>query len=188
VFRAIVKLVMGAFGWTTNPNVPDAAKKCVLIAAPHTSNWDAFYLRLGMWVLDIPMKFTVKDFWTKFPLGLLMKPLGGMGIDRSSKTRFSYVDQMVNIIKSNDHIAMVVAAEGTRSLRKKWKMGFYHTAMKAEVPICFGYLDYVKKEAGISGTLYPTGVIGEDMKVINAFYRDIKGKHPDKFSLDERYV
>ena len=178
------------FGWKANPVFPKEATKCVLMAAPHTTNWDTFYLKMGMWVLDIPMKFTVKDDWTKFPLGLFMKPLGAMGIDRSPKkgvARASYVDQMVEIIKSKEKIAMVVAVEGSRSLRKKWKMGFYHTALKAEVPLCFGYLDYKKKEAGIGGVIYPTGNIAEDMKEINKFYEKIHAKFPEKFSLDERY-
>jgi len=183
---------MSLCGWTANPNFPEEARRCVLIAAPHTTNWDMFYLKLGMWILDIPIKFTIKDDWTKFPFGLVTKPLGGLGIDRSKKkgvkAKASYVDQMVDIIKSRDEIAMVVAAEGTRSLRKRWKMGFYHTALKAEVPLCFGYLDYAKKQAGIGGFLYPTGDIDADMKVIHAFYKDIKGKYPEKFSLDERYV
>jgi len=180
---------MKLFGWTTNPDVPQEAYKCVLMAAPHTTNWDTFYLRLGMWVLGIPMKFTVKDAWTKFPLGLFMKPLGALGIDRSTnaKKRLSYVDQMVNIIKEREKIAMVVAVEGTRALRKRWKMGFYHTAVNAEVPLCFGYLDYENKVAGIGGVLHPTGNIEEDMAIINDFYRNIKGKYPEKFSLDERY-
>jgi len=190
VLKAIVKLIFKMLGWKVNYSYPPEAKRCVLIAAPHTTNWDGFYLRLGMWLLDIPMKFTIKDDWTKFPLGGLVKALGGMGIDRSgnSKQKVSYVDQMVKLIQDNESIAMVVAAEGTRSLRKRWKMGFYHTAMKAEVPLCFGYLDYDKKEAGIGGMLVPTGDIEADMKVINNFYKDIKGKYPEKFSLDERYI
>lgn len=179
-------------GWKANPNFPKEAHKCVLIAAPHTTNWDAFYLLLGMGALGIPMKFTIKDQWTKFPFGLLIKPLGGLGINRGKKsntqTKVSYIDQMVEIIKDRDQIAMVVAAEGTRSLRTKWKMGFYHTALSAGVPLCFGYLDYEKKEAGIGGMIYPTSDIGTDMKIIHAFYKDIKGKYPEKFSLDERYV
>ena len=187
-----MKFVMSLFGWSANPVFPKEADRCVLIAAPHTSNWDTFYMRMGMWVLGIPLKFTVKDDWTKFPLGLFMKPLGALGIDRSVKkgavARASYVDQMAEIIKQSEKIAMVVATEGSRSLRKKWKMGFYHTALKAEVPICFGYLDYKKKEAGIGGVIHPTGDIKEDMKAINAFYKDIAPKFPEKFSLDERYT
>jgi len=179
-------------GWKAKPIFPKEANRCVLIAAPHTTNWDMFYLKLGMWVLDIPIKFTIKDDWTKFPFGLVTKPLGGLGINRSKtkgdKASVSYVDQMANIIKERDQIAMVIAAEGTRSLRKRWKMGFYHTALKADVPLCFGYLDYENKEAGIGGMIHPTGDVSADMKVIHAFYKDIKGKYPEKFSLDERYV
>jgi len=192
VFKTIAKLILKLCGWKVNPNFPMEAHNCVLIAAPHTTNWDAFYLLLGMKALGIPMKFTIKDQWTKFPFGLLIKPLGGLGIDRSKKSsgvaKVSYIDQMVKIIKSREQIAMVVAAEGTRRLRKKWKMGFYHTAVSAGVPLCFGYLDYEKKEAGIGGTIDPTGDIKADMKIIHAFYKDIKGKYPEKFSLDERYI
>jgi len=189
VFTLFTKLVFKLSGWTAINTVGDAVQKCVLIASPHTSNWDTFYLKFGMWILNIPMKFTIKDDWTKFPFNLLIKPLGGIGIDRSgtAKNRISYVDQMAEIITSRESIAMVVAVEGSRSLRKKWKMGFYHTAMKAGVPICFGYLDYEKKQAGIGGMIHPTGDIDADMKVISAFYKDIKGKYPEKFSLDERY-
>lgn len=192
MFKIFIKFVLSLFGWSANPVFPKEAVKCVLIAAPHTSNWDTFYMRMGMWVLGIPLKFTVKDDWTKFPLGLFMKPIGALGIDRSVKKgavgRASYVDQMAEIVRNHDRIAMVVAAEGSRSLRKKWKMGFYHTALKAEAPLCFGYLDYKKKEAGIGGVLYPTGNIEEDMQKIHDFYRDITPKFPEKWSLDERYV
>ena len=190
MFRLFTKLVFKLVGWKAINDVGAPTEKCVLIASPHTTNWDTFYLKFGMWILNIPMKFTIKDDWTKFPFSLLIKPMGGVGIDRSgpAKSRVSYVDQMANIITSRDRIAMVVAVEGSRSLRKKWKMGFYHTAMKANVPICFGYLDYEKKEAGIGGMIHPTGNIEADMKVISAFYKDIKGKYPEKFSLDERYA
>ncbi len=192
MFQAFIKIIMKLFGWHAKADYPSEATNCVLIAAPHTTNWDTFYLRLGMWALDIPMKFTVKDDWTKFPLNLFMQPLGALGIDRSAKKgsteRVSYVDQMTEIIQSNERIAMVVAAEGSRSLRKRWKMGFYHTAVKAGVPICLGYLDYAKKEAGIGAAIHPSGDVEADMKKIMDFYRDIAPKFPEKFMLDERYA
>lgn len=191
MLRGFSKLLLRLCGWKANPVFPKEATKCVLIAAPHTTNWDAFYLLIAMSAIGIPMKFTIKDDWTKFPFGLITKPLGGVGIDRSGPKglkRVSYVDQMAEIIQSRDVIAMVIAAEGTRSLRTKWKMGFYHTALKAGVPMCFGYLDYKKKEAGIGGMILPTGDIAADMKVIHAFYENISGKYPENFSLDERYV
>jgi hypothetical protein len=82
----------------------------------------------------------------------------------------------------------MVTAEGSRSLCRQWKTGFYYVALTASVPIVLAYLDYEKKEAGIGKVIYPSGDIAADMKDIMLFYKDIKAKFPEKFSLDERYV
>jgi 1-acyl-sn-glycerol-3-phosphate acyltransferase len=82
---------------------------------------------------------------------------------------------------------MVIAPEGTRKRVAQWRMGFYHTAVAAGVPITFGYLDYEKKEAGVGGVLYPSGDMAADMRYIADFYKNIKGKFPQNFQLDERF-
>ena len=173
-------------------NVPPESQRCVMIAAPHTSNWDFWYMRLSFFVMNIPMRYTVKKVLTNFPLGLIFKPLGGIGIDRRPKKntteRRSYTDIMKEIFQNHERIAMIVTPEGTRSFRDKWKTGFYYTAMEANVPITFGYLDYKKKQAGVGGVLYPTGNFEEDMRVITAFYKDIAPKHPKLFSVDKRFL
>jgi 1-acyl-sn-glycerol-3-phosphate acyltransferase len=190
--KLIAKFLLKIAGWKVNPIVPKEASHCVMIAAPHTTNWDFYYTRLAFYVLDIPMKVAIKDFWMKFPFGLLVKPLGGVGIDRSPKQpgeqRQSMVEAMANVIQKTDNIAMVIALEGTRKPVKRWRMGFYHTALAADVPITFGYLDYAKKEAGVGAFIQPTGNVEADMKVILDFYKNISGKFPEKFILDERYV
>ena len=81
----------------------------------------------------------------------------------------------------------MITPEGTRARRTQWKTGFYYAALKAGVPICLGYLDYAKKEAGVGPALYPTGNLEADMRKIMDFYRNIKGKYPELFSLDERF-
>jgi 1-acyl-sn-glycerol-3-phosphate acyltransferase len=163
-----------------------------MIAAPHTTNWDFYYMRIAFLVLGIPMKATIKDFWTQFPFGLIIKPLGGLGINRRPKNpnepRKSYVEQMASFFDEYDKIAMVVAAEGTRSLVTEWKLGFYHTAKLANVPITFGYLDFKKKEAGVGGAIYPTDDMEADLKKVMEFYKNIAPKYPEKFSLDLRYA
>jgi 1-acyl-sn-glycerol-3-phosphate acyltransferase len=190
--KLIARFLLKIAGWKVNPIVPKEANHCVMIAAPHTTNWDFYYTRLAFYILDIPMKVAIKNFWVKFPFGVLVKPLGGVGIDRSPKQpgeqRKSMVDAMANVIQKTDNIAMVIALEGTRKPVKRWRMGFYHTALTAGVPITFGYLDYAKKEAGVGGFIQPTGNVEADMKVIVDFYRDIAGKFPEMFILDERYV
>lgn len=189
--QRFAQFLLRILGWTVNYDFPEESRHSVVIAAPHTTNWDGFYIIAGMRALGIPLKFTIKNSITKIPIfGSFMKGLGAIGIDRTKKSvanRSTQSDMMADILKTRKNIALAVAAEGTRSLRQRWKMGFYRIAMDAGVPICFGYLDYEKKEAGIGGMIMPTGDVEADMKVISDFYRDIKGKYPEKFSLDERY-
>lgn len=186
----ISKFLLFLAGWKVDENIPKESTYCVMIASPHTSNWDAYYLILAFQVLRIPMKFTIKKEWLGPPAGWILKPLGGLGIDRKKGPdgkKSSYVEQMAGLFKERERIAMVVAPEGTRSLRKRWKMGFYHTAVQADVPITFGYLDYKRKIAGVGGVVHPTGDVEKDMEVINAFYRTVAPKYDEKYSLDERY-
>ena len=188
----ISKFIFKLIGWKVDWTHADQCQHCVMIAAPHTSNWDFILMRLAFFILGIPMKATIKDFWTQFPFGLVIKPLGGIGINRRPKKtgeeRPSMVDLMVDLLNTNERIAMIVTPEGTRSKRTKWKTGFYHTAVKANVPIAFGYLDFGKKVAGVGGLLHPTGDIDADMKTITAFYKTITPKHPELYAMDERYV
>ena len=187
----ISKLIFKIIGWKVKWPLPEESQRSVMIGAPHTTNWDFVILRLAFYHLNIPMKVAIKDFWTKFPFGLIIKPMGGLGINRNKnpqKNGKSYVEQMADYFDQYERIAMIVAPEGTRSLRKQWKTGFYHTAKLAGVPITFGYLDYEKKEAGVGGVLYLTDDMDADMKKIMDFYKNITPKNPEKFSLDERYA
>lgn len=189
----IALLLLKFHGWTIYPEkYPPGTLRSVMIAAPHTSNWDFYYMMLTFIGLKIPVRFTIKESWTRFPFGLITKPLGAIAIDRTPKTpggkRPSYVEGMIDIFNKNEKIVVIVTPEGTRALRTQWKMGFYYTAIGAKVPITFGYLDYKLKRTGVGGIVHPTGDIAEDIKVINAFYKNIHPKFEDKWSLDERYI
>lgn len=163
----------------------------MIAAAPHTSNWDFWYARLALYVLGVPVKFTIKREWMRFPLSLILGPMGALGIDRRPKNagsqRRSYVDVMTEIFEQRRHIAVLVTPEGTRSRQTQWKTGFYYVALQAGVPICLGYLDYANKIAGVGPVIHPSGDIAADMSQIMDFYRSIQGKHPQQFSTDERY-
>lgn len=128
----------------------------------------------------------------RFPFNLVFGPLGGIAIDRSPKKageeRKSMTEAMVELFEKNKELAVMVTPEGTRSLRTKWKTGFYHVAVGAGVPIALGYLDYKKKEAGVGKIIYPSGDMQKDMREIMIFYKDISGKHPEKFSIDLDYA
>jgi len=193
MWKILTKFFLKLGGWKVKFPIPEESQRCVMIAAPHTTNWDAFWTRVAFEELGIPVKIAIKDTWTTMPiLGYFVRAFGGLGIDRSPKKegapRKSQIDQMADFFKTNDRIALVIAPEGSRSLKEEWKMGFYHVAKKAGVPITFGYLDYEKKEAGVGGVVHISENIAEDMAPIMAFYDTVTPKFPEKFSLDQRYV
>ncbi len=188
----LAKIILKLSGWTIDYKIPVEASRSVMIAAPHTTNWDAWYLIWVFSALDIPMKFTIKKEWTEHWLfGRFIRSNGGVGIDRFPKkitpNRESYVDQMAKLFDVHDRIAMVVAPEGTRRRQHRWKLGFYYTAKLANVPITLGYLDFKHKRAGIGGPIYLTDDMEADMRKIMAFYSQIHPKFPENFALDDRY-
>jgi len=188
MLRARAALIFKIAGWSVNWKLPEGVHRCVMIAAPHTSNWDFFYARLAFYQLQIPLRFTVKKEWLRFPVGGLMRAMGAIGIDRTPKNpgdeRPSMTEAMAQLFTDNDRLVVMVTPEGTRKLRTEWKTGFYYVAVKAGVPVGLGYLDYQKKEAGVGKMVYPSGDRDKDLREIMDFYRPIVGKHPEKFSVD----
>lgn len=187
------KLIMKMFGWKIDKDFPQNLKRCVLIAAPHTSNWDFLFAIATFKIMGIDIRFTIKDTWVKFPFSLVTMPLGAIAIDRSIRVegekRKSMVDYMVDLFSKNKDLVLIVTAEGTRKKVENWKSGFYHVAKSAKVPLALGYLNYEKKIAGIrKETLILSDSIEKDMKEIMDFYKNGKPKHPGSFSLDLRYV
>jgi 1-acyl-sn-glycerol-3-phosphate acyltransferase len=144
----IAKFLYWISGWKLDNRMAKEVRKCVMIAAPHTSNWDLFYARIAFILLDIPVRFTVKKEWLRFPFNLFMKPLGAIGIDRSPKIpgqpRKSMVEAMTELFKNKDELVVMVTPEGTRKKTTKWKTGFYYVALNANVPISLGYLWTIK--------------------------------------------
>ena len=121
----------------------------------------------------------IKKSWFVFPLNLIFSAMGGMPIERNKKT--ATTDQVAKRFRQSDSFHIAITPEGTRSLVKKWKMGFYHIAVKAHVPIQLAYIDYGKKEVGITEIFIPTGDEKADLKYIRAFYKDVQARFPEKF-------
>lgn len=181
--KLLARFIFWITGWTVGGEWPEGLKKAVLIAIPHTSNWDLLYARAAFYILDVPVRFTIKKEVMVGPLGWLIKGLGGIAIDRkrvSGKRKQTYTDAMISMLKDRDQLVIMVTPEGTRSYAPKWKSGFYHIAMGAEVPVVIGYLDYKLKEAGIGPVIYPSGDRDQDIRIMQDFGRKITPKYPEK--------
>ena len=82
-FRRWVALRLIAFaGWTVEGK-PPSTRKAVVIAAPHTSNWDLPFMLAVGYHFRVKLKWMGKDDLFKGPFGWLMKAMGGIPIDLS---------------------------------------------------------------------------------------------------------
>lgn len=182
------KLIFKLFGWKITHYLPDEIKQCVVVVAPHTSNWEFVFGMGAIRFMNLHPRFAIKKEWIKFPFKRLMISSGALPIDRNAKNhlgeRKGSVDSMVELFKTHETLRLIITPEGTRSRMEKWKTGFYHVALKANVPIALGFMDYKKKECGIDKIIYPSGDFKSDMKMIMDFYKNINAKHPENFSLD----
>ena len=181
--KALAQLVLKIAGWKVVGGYPANTPKSVMIAAPHTSNWDLLYARAAFFIMGVPVRYTIKKEVMVGPLGWFLKKLGAIAIDRKRKVsgkQMTYVENMVQMLKERDELVIMITPEGTRSYAKRWKSGFYHIALEAGVPIILGYLDYKKKHAGIGPVFHPTGDYEKDLEEIQSFYRGVTAKYPEK--------
>jgi len=178
-------LILKLLGWKVYGQLPENAKKCVLVEAPHTSNVDFIIGRLAFFQLGIKAKFLIKKELFFPPLGFILKKLGGIPIDRSRSNKV--IDYVATLLKNSDELVVVITPEGTRKYNPNWKKGFYFIALKAKVPIVLAYIDYRKKEGGIGKVIYPSGNFERDFAEITEFYIDKTAKYPEKFNLSSMY-
>lgn len=177
LLRRLALFLMWLFGWRTEGELPDIPK-FVLIAAPHTSNWDLPVMLCLGFAFRTRLFWMGKDSLFGRPFGAVMRWLGGIPIDRSKAHKV--VEQSAEHFRKADSLVMVVPPEGTRQKVRYWKTGFYRIAESANVPIVLGFLDYRRKVGGIGPVVVPTGDIEADMEKIRAFYAKIIGKYSDQ--------
>ncbi len=176
----IGKFVLTLFGWRVESCML-RPQKFVMIAAPHTSNWDLLFMLAAASVLGLRPSWIGKHTLFVFPLGLLLRSLGGIPIDRRSL--HNTVEQIAQAFESSESLVIAVPPEGTRGSVRYWKSGFYQVARRAKVPIAMSFLDYPRKVAGVGEFLMPSGDVRADMERIREFYRDIIGKYPHNMSV-----
>ncbi len=168
------RLFLRVNGWKIDGG-PPAYSKAVIIAAPHTSNWDLVYSFAVAWVLGMKIHWVGKHTLFTVPIwGSFMRRLGGIPVDRTAPQ--GAVEAIAQQIRQAPEMLVMVPPEGTRSKSKGWKSGFYWIAHSAGVPIILGYLDYGRKRAGVSTALFPTGDIEKDFVRIQEFYAGVHGK------------
>ena len=179
VRRLLGRAWLRAFGWQVEGSIP-VEPRYVAIAAPHTSYWDFPHMMAFGFATGQRISFLMKASMFVGPLGALLRKMGGIPVDRSAA--HGLVESVVRAFDEREELIVVIAPEGSRSRRDHWKSGFYRIALKAQVPIALGYLDYGHKRVGYGPMLVPSGDELGDASIFADFYADKQGRYPGQES------
>ena len=169
----VARAWLSSFGWRIEGG-PPSVPKAVVVAAPHTSNWDLPFTLAVATALGVRISWMGKHTLFRPPFGTLMRAVGGLSVDRRSPK--GAVGEAIDLLARHESLFLVVAPAGTRRNTERWKTGFYRIAQGAGVPIVLGFLDYGRKVGGFGKIFAPTGDIERDMEAIREFYAPMRGK------------
>ncbi|MCU0302807.1 MAG: lysophospholipid acyltransferase family protein [Thermoanaerobaculales bacterium] len=167
--RAVLRLA----GWSFAGSVPDVAK-AVVIVAPHTSNWDFLIGVAAMFALGLRVVFLGKHTLFRWPLGAVMRWLGGIPVDR--RLASGVVEATVGLLGARERMILALAPEGTRRRVERWKTGFYHVARAADVPILPIAFDWTRRQVRIGELFYTTGDLEGDVAALERFFAGLEGR------------
>ena len=175
LLQAVARFTLARFGWQVEGEVPNLPQ-FVGVGAPHTSSWDFFLGMMLIFGLGLRVSWMAKHTLFRWPIGGIMRWLGGMAIDRTG--RHKVVDQVIAAFATHPKLIVGLMPEGSRKRAgipiKEWKSGFYHIAVGAKVPILPLYLDNQRKRLRFGPPLTPTGDMETDLDQLQQFYTEAK--------------
>ncbi len=178
--RSLAIVVLALFGWRVSGEIPNIPKM-LMIGAPHTSNWDMAVGMLGMFALGLRLSFMGKHSLFRWPTGGIMRWFGGVPVRRHAPQ--GLVGQMVEAFAQRERFVLAILPEGTRRRVAQWRLGFYHIAVGADVPLVIIKFDYGRKVLEFGPVFNPTGNLAEDLPQLQAQFRGVRGKHPQNYGL-----
>ena len=176
MIQSLCRTLLSLCGWQIDDALRPTLPRYVLIGYPHTSNWDFILAMLMKGALGLHFNWVAKHTLFRWPLGPLMRALGGIGVDRDNSSGFTQA--LAAEYRRHAELVVVITPEGTRAHRPYWKSGFYHLALAAGVPVVLGYIDAPRKRIGFGPSLQLSGDQAQDLAQIRAFYADKRGIHP----------
>lgn len=177
---SVAALLLRLAGWRWSVTVPDYPRSIICVA-PHTSNWDFVVCKLAYAAVGRRAGFLMKKWWFFWPLGPLFRRMGGVPVAHTPGV--SLTEQLIERFNSTGRLNLAITPEGTRSRTNRWHTGFLRVAYATGVPVTLAYADFERKEVGMHITFTPTGDIDADMAAVKRYYKDFKGRYPDKFTI-----
>ena len=176
--KSISKFILYMMGWRIVGTI-EYPKRCIIIGAPHTSNWDFLIGRCYSYIIGISPKYLIKKEWFVPLLAAFFRINGGIPVSRQEKNNLV---EKISDLYQRENFMLALSPEGTRSRVNKWKTGFYYIAMTAKVPIVLVKIDYRLKEVGVISEMVASGNIEEDMIQIEKKFKNVIGKIPQNYN------
>ena len=177
LLRKIARFGINISGWTIKGMVPDE-ERIVIIAAPHTSNWDFVLAMLAIFGLNIKLRWLGKHSIFKPGFKIFFKWLGGIPVYRDNPSNL--IDNVVKIVKREKSIVIAMTPEGTRKKVKRWKTGFLRIAKQTHSKILLISIDAPTKSIEIGKVFNPTGNSEDDLAFIQKYYSSFRGINHQK--------
>lgn len=184
ILRLLARTALKLTGWAIDDDSAETpAGPCVLIGAPHTSNWDFLLMLCAALQMGITPRWFGKHSLFRFPFGPVMRWMGGIAIDRTNSNRV--VDDIAGEFNRQPNLILILAPEGTRSKVEQWKSGFYHIARLAGVPVVMVAIDGEQRSLRLVGKVEVNGDDNRDPReavedIRQRYYGNIRGIRPEK--------
>ena len=191
VFRAyrprfiqfLARLLLKIFGWKVDGTIPEMKENenLVLIAAPHTSNWDGIFGFAAILGLDVKISYFGKYTLFKKPLlGRFLKYMGGIPVNKNKPGSGLVKEAIANIEKLKGSL-IAMAPEGTRAKTDKWRTGFLRIAEAVDAKIFVAAFDFKTKRIVLDKFFQPSDDMQKDLENLKIYYKQFTAKIPENF-------
>lgn len=176
--RWLGRMILGLGGWRVTGEFPDLPRM-VVIAAPHSSNWDGVWGLAAKLALGLEVRILGKDSLFKVPLlGTVLRRFGVIPVDRRAAR--GVVEQVAAMLRASSSLWIALAPEGTRKPVTRWKTGFWKIAKAADVPVLPVYFHYPQRRLVVAAPVVTGDDMDADVQRIRAWYQTVaKGKWHD---------
>jgi 1-acyl-sn-glycerol-3-phosphate acyltransferase len=176
--RFLGRAILGVLGWRVEGEIPNLPR-CVLIIAPHTSNWDFVIGLAALLALDLRVTWLGKHQIFRWPFGALWRSLGGVPVDRSSPD--GVVEHAAAVLGPGRSAFLGMAPEGTRRKVERWKSGFWRIARAAAVPILPVAFDFRTRAVVFAAPFTPTADYAADLAALQARFSPDMARNPANY-------
>ena len=177
------RLLLKIFGWRVEGAVPEMNENenLVLIAAPHTSNWDGIFGFAAIIGLDAKISYFGKYTLFNQPiLGRFLKYMGGIPVDKNNPGSGLVKEAIANMEKLKGSL-IAMAPEGTRSKTEQWRTGFLRIAEAVDARIFVAAFDFNTKRIVLDKFFKPSDDMQKDLDNLKAYYTQYGAKRPENF-------